>query len=123
MGDSARIAYTKARNKVTQLMRKATRRFERSIALSAKENPKSFWAHIRRRMKTKSGIAPLLEDNDDKTSLKFNDDEKAEILQKQFTGVFTKEPPGDVPSLGKLTNASIPNLIITGEMVLAKILL
>ena len=55
MGDSTRIAYTKARNKVTQLMRKATRKFERSIALSAKENPKSFWAHIRRRMKTKSG--------------------------------------------------------------------
>ena len=123
MGDSTRIAYTKARNKVTQLMRKATRKFERSIALSAKENPKSFWAHIRRRMKTKSGIAPLLEDDDNKTSLKFNDDEKAEILQKQFTSVFTKEPPGNVPSLGKLTDASIPNLIITEEMVLDEILL
>ena len=64
-----------------------------------------------------------MEDDDDKTSLKFNDDEKAEILQKQFTSVFTKEPPGDVPFLGQLTDASIPNLIITEEMVLGEILL
>ena len=121
--DATRLAYTKARNKVSQMMRKAKRRFEKDIACSSKVNPKSFWAHIRRRMKTKSGVAPLLEVNDDKTSLKFGDEEKAEILQKQFTDVFTKEPPGDVPSLGKLTNASILSFIITEEMVINEILL
>ena len=77
-------------------MRKATRKMEIDIARSSKVNPKSFWAHIRRRMKTKSGIAPLLEDNKDKTSLKFGDDEKAEILQHQFTSVFTKESSGAI---------------------------
>ena len=115
--DSARLAYTRARNKVSQLMRKATRKFERNVAEASKANPKSFWAYVRRRMKTKSGIAPLLEDNKDKSSLKFSDDEKARILQKQFTSVFTKEPPGDVPFLGKVTESLLSNIIITEKMV------
>ena len=94
-------------------MRKATRSFEKSVACSAKSNPKSFWSYVRRRMKTKSGVAPLLENVGDKSSLKFGDDEKACILQKQFTSVFTKEPPGDVPSLGKVTESLLFNIIIT----------
>ena len=69
--DEARKVFTRARNKVSTLMRKATRAFEKSIARSSKINPKSFWAHVRRRMKTKSGVAPLLENKDDKNSLKF----------------------------------------------------
>ena len=68
-------------------------------------------------MKTKTGVAPLLENIADKSSLKFGDDEKARILQKQFTSVFTKEPPGDVPSLGKVTDSLLFNIIITEEMV------
>ena len=68
-------------------------------------------------MKTKSGIAPLLEDNSNKSSLKFGDDEKACILQKQFTSVFTKEPPGDVPSLGKVTESLLPDIVITEKMI------
>ena len=114
--DAARLAYTRARNKVSQMMRKATRKMEKDIARFSKVNPKSFWAHIRRRMKTKSGIAPLLKDNKDKTSLKFGDDEKAEILQNQFTSVFTKESSG-APTLGKLTDALISDIDITAEMV------
>ena len=115
--DLARLAYTRARNKVSQLMRKATRKFERNVAGASKTNPKSFWAYVRRRMKTKSGIAPLLEDNNDKSSLKFSDDEKARILQKQFTSVFTKEPPGEVPSLGKVTESLLSTIFITENMV------
>ena len=98
-------------------MRKATRNFEKSIARSSKMNPKLFWAHVRRRMKTKAGVAPLLESKEDKTSLKFGDKEKASILQDQFSSVFTKEPTGDVPTLGKLTNALIRSIEITAEMV------
>ena len=113
----ARIAFTKARNKVSTMMRKATRNFEKSIARSSKMNPKLFWAHVRRRMKTKAGVAPLLESKEDKTSLKFGDKEKASILQDQFSSVFTKEPTGDVPTLGKLTNALIRSIEITAEMV------
>ena len=115
--EEARLAYTSARNKVSQMMRKATRSFEKNVARSANSNPKSFWSYVRRKMKTKSGIAPLLEDTTDKSSLKFGDDEKACILQKQFTSVFTKEPPGDVPSLGKVTESLLSDMVITEKMV------
>ena len=60
--EAARLEYTKSRNKVSHMMRQATRRFEKDVALKSKHNPKAFWAHIRRRMKTKSGVAPLLKD-------------------------------------------------------------
>ena len=115
--DAARLAYTRARNRVSQMMRKATRKFERNVASSSKLNPKSFWAYVRRRMKTKCGVSPLLEDVNDKSSLRFGDDEKARILQKQFTSVFTKEPVGDIPSLGKVTESLLLEIFITEEMV------
>ena len=55
-------------------------------------------------MKTKSGVAPLLEDIKVENSQKFGDNEKASILQNQFTSVLSKEPQGDIPTLGKLTD-------------------
>ena len=57
-----RFQYTRARNKVNTLLRKGKRKLEREIALNAKSNPKAFWMHTRRYLKTKSGIAPLLDD-------------------------------------------------------------
>ena len=81
--DAARLSYTKARNKVTTMIRKAKRKHEKEIALKLISNPKAYWSHIRRKLKTKTGIAPLLENNKDKTSTKFNDLEKANILQKK----------------------------------------
>ena len=71
-----RCRYTKARNKVNNLLRRAKRKLEREIALKAKTNPKAFWLHTRRSLKTKSGIAPLLEDPKNKESMRFNDAEK-----------------------------------------------
>ena len=78
----ARLNYTKARNRVTKLMRQSKRKYESDIALKSKEHPKVFWSHIRSRLKTKTGISPLLEDVNDKKSTKFSNEEKANILQK-----------------------------------------
>ena len=50
----------------------------------------AFWAHTRRKLRTKCGVSPLLADVKDKDSLKFNDEEKANILQKQFSSVIRK---------------------------------
>ena len=49
-------------NKVKSVLRRDKRLFEKSIAQEAKQNPKAFWAHVRRKLKTKEGIAPLLSD-------------------------------------------------------------
>ena len=62
-------------------------------------------------------MAPLLENDHDKDSTRFDDREKANILQKQFASVFTHEPEGEIPRLEKRTDAHICDLLITEEMV------
>ena len=96
-GETARLEYTRGRNNVTRLMRKA----KRVICLKSKSNPKSFWWKVRHKLKTKTGVAPLLEDNKDPESAKFEDQDKENILQKQFSSVFTREPDTDIPKLDK----------------------
>ena len=70
--ESSRLEYTKARHKVRTMVRRAKREFEKGIAAQAKINPKTFWSHTRRNLKTKSGVAPLLasvEDNDSHSTM------------------------------------------------------
>ena len=116
-----RSEYSKSRNKVKTLIRKAKREFEKNIAHQSKSNPKAFWAHTRRKLKSKCGVAPLLEDINDKDSLKFDDTAKANILQTQFSSIFTNEPDGEIPEMLPKSKASIHNLVVTEEMVLSKL--
>ena len=69
--EEARLNYTKARNKVSKLLRQSKRKYESDIASKAKSNPKSFWSHIRGKLKTKPGISPLFADKNKKI-LKYN---------------------------------------------------
>ena len=94
---AARARFRKASNNTKRLIRKFKRQFESSFAESSKTNPKPFWAHVRGRLKTKEGIAPLLQDPNDKSSMKFTDEEKANILQTQFSSVYTHEPEDEAP--------------------------
>ena len=119
--ESSCIDYTKARNKVRTMVRRAKREFEKGIAAQAKINPKTFCSHTRRNLKTKSGVAPLLANVEDNNSLKFDGAEKANILQKQFSSVYTREPDGDIPTFESLTESSINNLYVTEEMVREKL--
>lgn len=122
VSERLRLEYTKARNKVKRMIRKAKRSFEKDIGRKSKNNPKIFWSHVRSKLKTKTGIAPLLENNLNNASLKFSDDEKANILQKQFVSVFTEEPDHETPILDKRTETCISDIQITTEMVIKKIL-
>ncbi|KAK3089529.1 hypothetical protein FSP39_004304 [Pinctada imbricata] len=97
---SVRREYCKVRNKVKSLVRKAKRDFEHNISLKAKENPKVIWRYINSKSKTRVGIGELCKDPTNPKSEKTNDDrEKANILARYFTSVFTKEPQGDIPTL------------------------
>ena len=118
--DPAKEQYTMARNKVKTL-RKAKRRFQRGIALEAKSNPKGFWSHTRRYLKPKSGVASLLADPKDKDSMKFDDVDKAAILLKQFSSVFTQEASARIPGIEKRTEKVVKDLHITEDMVLKEL--
>ena len=102
--ETARGKYTKARNKAKRMLRQSKKLFEQQIALRAKNNTKAFWSHTWRKLKTKCGVAPLLSTINDTNSLKFDDEEKANILQNQFSSVFTHEPEGDIPRIASRTD-------------------
>ena len=52
---------------------------------------------------------------------KYDDHDKANILQEQFCSIFTNEPQGDVPEFESRTDKLIENLLITKEMVYKEI--
>ena len=104
------------------MIRQAKRGFEKRIARNAETNRKAFWVHIRRRLKTKSDVALLLENDNDKDSTMFGDVEKARLLQNQFSSVFNQEPDGEIPTLGRRTDTVIQNILISEEMVRREIL-
>ena len=116
-----RHQFVKARNHVNTLLRKGKRKLEREIALKAKSNPKAFWMHTRRSLKSKTGIAPLLEDPKNKDSMKFDDDEKASILLTQFSSVFTHETGGEIPRIDTRTEKNISDFRVEVEIVLKEL--
>ena len=114
----ARRKYINARNRANRMLRQSKKLFEQESALRAKCNPIAFRSQTRRTLKTKCGVAPLLSNINNKNSLKFDDQEKANILQNQFSSVFTHEPECDMPRIASRTDSSISGLYVTEEMVL-----
>ena len=74
------MAYVHARNQTKTLLRKVKRNFEKYVSDDAKTNPKKFWSYVRRKMKTRAGIAPLQRSVNDPTTLCFPEKEKGSIL-------------------------------------------
>ena len=68
-------------------------------------------------MKSTSNVAPLLHSPGDKSSLKHDDHEKADILQNQFCSVFTNEPEGELPEFHQRADNIMTDIEITTEMV------
>ena len=63
---------------------------------NVRENPKAFWKYISCQKKDTQGIPPLKTKNG---HLAESDKEKAQVLNSQFTGVFTKFTVDAVPFL------------------------
>ena len=89
--------------------------------MEAKNIPKIFWSHTRRKLETKCGVAPLLENEEDMNSVKFDVETKANILQNQFSKVYTRETQGRVPSITARSKSVSFNLDITEAMVKKKL--
>ena len=70
----------------------AKRAFERKLAKSGNTRP--FTSYIKSKIKCVSSVGPLKVDN----VLVTKNDEMANILNKFFVSVFTKEPPGTPPA-------------------------
>ena len=93
-GNDYRI-YTKARNQAKWECRKAEREFEKKLAKECKDNPKAFYRYAKSKMKTRSEIAHLTREDG---SLTATDKDKAEVLNKFFSSIFTREDTVNMPN-------------------------
>jgi hypothetical protein len=88
--------YREAEKQVRNMIRNAKRKFERNIAKgcgSEKVNKRQFFSYIRQRTKSRPGVGPL-KDGHGKTVQE--DSEMAGLLNRFFSGVFTRENTANI---------------------------
>lgn len=84
------LEYAKATNQAKAASRQTVtvQDFEKPVAREDKRNPKAFYSYAKGKMKTREGIADLIDSCRSKAS---SDRPKAEILNSFFCSVFTEE--------------------------------
>ena len=112
--------YCQCRNKLRSLTRQLRKDFEQRLSKELKQNPKAFWRYSNSRLKTKSGIDCL---RDEQGYLSKDDHMKAIILNKLFSTVFTEEALTTIPrfELRAPHPALVQDLEITEDMVKSKL--
>ena len=71
-------------------MRQANKIYDKGICMKSKSNAKAFWSPVRQKLKTKSSVVPLLENNKDIESMKFDNKEKANTPEVVFQHVHAR---------------------------------
>lgn len=110
--------FSRQRNKVKNITRKAQKKTEQEVARESKRNPKKFWSFVKNKLKTSTGTADLRIQNIDGKEYASTDIDKTKVLSEFFAKVFTREPelnPECIPSNN--ISISFPYTIITTEQV------
>ena len=89
--------WKKLRKTVKDEIHTAHENYVNNLIGDIKKDPKSFWRYINGQKKDAQGIPPLKRKNN---NLAQTDEAKAEALNEQFSGVFTKFDETSVPLLG-----------------------
>jgi uncharacterized protein (DUF4415 family) len=107
--------YVKHRNEAKTKVTSSEIGHEKSIAEQAMKNPKAFYGHAGRNLKTKSSIPDLkLEDG----TLTASGHEKVERLSRFFSSVFTQEDMTHMPDFNSVPiNSQLANINITEDLV------
>ena len=103
------------RNQIKDEILKSKVRYGNDIAEKSQTSPKEFLSFIKKKLNVKTGVSSLLDDSNNKNSMEYLDFEKANILQKQFTSVFTEEPPGEVHTIGLRSEKIIQPLMFSNS--------
>ena len=113
-------AFKNIQNEVQKAVKKAKRKLERSLAKNSKKNPKAFYSYMKKKISNKVTVGPL------KTSdgnLVTEDKEMADILNRHYCDMFTREDHANMPSVEQLYNGDDPlySVSFTKEKVSAKL--
>ena len=111
--------YNQTRNEVTTALRRDRMCFERGISKEIKNNNKVFWRYVNSQRTAKASIPDLERQDGTKAN---TDEEKAEILNHQFTNVFTREDLSNVPEFDPLPcNSYLDQINISSAEVKKKL--
>ena len=79
-------------------LRKAKKSFEKKLSVNIKSDPKSFYAYVHSKSKTKTKVRPLI----DSQNMQVEEDEQmCEILNKYFSYVFYSGETGGLDGVRK----------------------
>ena len=95
-------------------MRFARKRYEKGIAESVKENPKSFWPYVNSKTKMRSGIGDLKDENN---IMRSSDEDKSNILNDFFAAVFTREGDSVIKDVAPKTLDSLHDIDVDIDKV------
>lgn len=77
------------------MTRNTKKQYEAELARQAKDNPKKLWRYAKSKLKTKEGVANLVQTLEDGTEISST----TEVLSHYFSSEYTTEPVGPVPAL------------------------
>ena len=107
--------YCEARTICTRVIRKAKRKFEKSIVDNTKIKTKCFWSYVEDKSKSKAGNYDLKDGDGNLTS---DIKTKADLLNKFFALVYVKEPDGQLPDFeSKYSDEPITDISVDVETV------
>jgi hypothetical protein len=116
------LEYKKVRNKAVSAIRKARIDFEKKLAVQVKNDPKSFFAYVRSKNKTKDKVVPLIDNNG---LIVKEDVQMCEVLNDFFSSVYTAEDNARIPEATQVfngdTDQELRDIQFTGSEVLNKI--
>ena len=91
----------------------------KNICLNVKDKPKAFWSYIKSKTKTRDKICDFMQEVGELTS---NNKEKAKVLNKFFSSVFTRENTENVPEMSdRPFECILDNITISSEEILKKL--
>ena len=96
-------AYKRACNVATKEVRKARNKYKSKLAKNVRNDPKAFLKYVRNNRKAKERVGPLTKESGNVVT---DDKESADILNRFFTTVYTKED---------LTNMPVPRQMFFGR--------
>ena len=122
-----KVEYKRALNAATAIYKQAKRNFEEKLSAEVKQNPKSFYAYVRSKAKTKDKVFPLKDANG---SVVHENAKVCTILNQYFTSVFTHEDTDctadNFPILREFyagdLNDVLHEIVINEDVVLSKLL-
>jgi hypothetical protein len=110
--------YNSLEKEVKNKVRKSKRKMERELTREDDSRGKNFTRYIKSKMKTRTGIGPL---KNNEGQLVSDNKEMACILNNFFSSVFTKEDKENLPQKEKETNVEIGEVTVTREKIMKKI--